>query len=164
MNLVAKGEIPSVRTVLRPYISICRRYFPHYGNQQRHRSISHVFRQNPSGTGDLNSATTTLVKIDVFSSDTGGDDEAERREKSENIGGNGVSGAAENGGNCWRVVAVGNQKLVQWKTWGFEVKEIEFVRVEWLEGWEARWWTKNKHFWKLFFAHLIHFKLFLWWK
>lgn len=77
--------------------------------------------EHTSGAGDLNPAAAALVEVYVVGSDAGGDDEVERGEEAEDVGGDGVGGAAEYGGDGRRVVAVGFHELVKWEPRGLVV-------------------------------------------
>lgn len=99
--------------LLSPQIPIRRRNFPHNVSEQGDGHIGDVLGEQLSGAGDLDSAAAALGEVDVVGSGAGGDDEAERGQEAEDVGGDGVGCTAENGGDGGRVVVVVVEEVLQ---------------------------------------------------
>ena len=68
-------------------------------NGHPHRQVCHVIGKDSGGVGNPNTESAALGHVNVVGADAGGDDEAEGRQRSEDVAGDFLHGVAENGAN-----------------------------------------------------------------
>ena len=90
----------------------------HHVNQQRDRHVGDIAGKLFPDSDNLDAAAAALGNVDVVGPGAGGDDEAERRERPDDVSGDRLARVAEDGSDGRSVDVLGGEELEKWELRG----------------------------------------------
>ena len=127
--LWTKRETPGLRWTPLPNKPVTGWDLAPHVDQQRNGYVGDVTGELSSDGDNVDAAAAALVDVDVVGAGAGADDDAEIRERPDDVSGDRLVRVAEDGSDGGRVGLLGFEESEEWELRGEGFEETVFVRV-----------------------------------